>query len=133
VSKPAEVKFRFVVHNQTPGASESEIRKSLQEAIDDAVKAAHPQLQLKATAEPEGGFGGLGETAVILAVLHSAKVAAGTFALGALTAAGKTFFDDFLAPQLRKRNLLPAKMESLNRQESSPSKKTSKKKSSKKR
>jgi hypothetical protein len=48
---------------------------------------------------------------VVLWILHALKVGGVLFGTGAMTAAGKSFYDDFLAPQLRKRNLLPSKLE----------------------
>jgi hypothetical protein len=130
LSKISEVKFRFVISNQDPNATEADVRKLLQQATEEAVKAARAKLNTEATAELEGGFFGLGETAVILAILHVAKAGAGAIALGAAGEAGKEFYKKYLAPQLRKLNLLPSKFEEIP-QKSARSKNSKKKKSRK--
>ena len=120
------VKFRFVIRNEDPGAKPADVRRRLDDALQDALRAAlEDGLALTAKAETEGGFFGVGETAVILAILHAAKAGAGAFALGAAGAAGKGFYEGYLAPKLRKLNLLPAKLEQLPDKKSTPAKKKS--------
>jgi len=114
VRRNATVKFRFVLRNEDPKAKPTDVKRRLNEAVNDAVKAAKQNnVAIKVKAETEGGFFGLGEMAVVLAIAHAAKAGAGLFAAGAVGAAGKSFFEDYLAPRLRKLNLLPAKLEEI--------------------
>jgi hypothetical protein len=105
--------FRFVINNEDPNATKAEVLNRLQTATLQAVEAARAELNAEATAEAEGGTGGLGETAVILALWHAAKVGAGAFATGMASAAGKKFYEKYLAPRLRELNLLPSKLKEL--------------------
>jgi hypothetical protein len=121
-----------VVRNEDPKAKPADVRRRLNQAVEEAVTAAKKNdVRVNAKAETEGGFFGLGEMAVILVIAHAAKAGAGAFALGAAGAAGKSFFEDFLAPRLRKLNLLPAKLEEiLAKTKPRPAKKKVRKKSS---
>jgi hypothetical protein len=76
-----------------------------------AIEEAGGKSAIEPKAEFEGGFLGAGETIVVLWILHALKVGGVAFGTGAMGAAGKSFYEDFLAPQLRKRNLLPSKLE----------------------
>jgi hypothetical protein len=113
MSEPAEAKLKFHLQNVDPGASGETVQRLFDEALAAAIEEAGGKSDIDAKAEFEGGFFGAGETVVILWILHALKVGGVAFGTGAATAAGKSFYDDFLAPQLRKRNLLPSKDEPL--------------------
>lgn len=113
MSENTDVKFRFHLQNVDSGASEETVRRSFDEAMVAAIEEAGGKGNINVKAEFEGGFLGVGETVVVLWVLHALKVGGVAFGTGAMTAAGKSFYDDFLAPQLRKRNLLPSKVEAV--------------------
>jgi hypothetical protein len=111
--KTSKAKFRFVIANEDSKASESEVQQRLETATAEAVNAARTKLNMEATSELEGGFGGLGETVVILAIWRAAEAGAAAFAKAVASEAGKSFYGDYLAPRLRKLNLLPAKFEEM--------------------
>ena len=106
-----EVKFRFHLQNVDPGSSEESVRELFDEALDAAIQNAGGKSDIDAKGEFEGGFLGAGEAVVILWILHALKVGGAAFGTGAAAAAGKAFYEDYLAPQLRRRNLLPSKIE----------------------
>jgi hypothetical protein len=111
LSTTQETKFRFVIRNQDPQASEADIRKRLKQATTAAVKESQANnAATQASTQLEGGLFGIGETAVILFVAHAVKAGAAAAALGGAGAAGKDFYTAYLAPQLRKWNLLPSKL-----------------------
>ena len=83
----------------------------MSETAEAKLKDAGGRSDIDAKAQFEGGFFGAGETVVVLWILHALKVGGVAFAKGAVGAAGKSFYDNYLAPQLRKRNLLPSKDE----------------------
>ena len=111
MSENTEEKFRFHLQNVDPSANEEAVQRSFDEAMQAAIKEAGVPTATSPKAEFEGGFLGAGETVVVLWILHALKVGTAAAATGAATAAGKSFYEDFLAPQLRKRNLLPSKLE----------------------
>ncbi len=114
VSTSREVKFRFVIRNQDPAATPAEIRKRVKKATQKALElaqAANPSTE--ASTQLEGGIFGIGETAIILAIVHAAKAGAAAAALGAAGEAGKEFYKGYLAPQLRKLNLLPFRLKAI--------------------
>jgi hypothetical protein len=113
MSETADVKFRFHLQNVDSGASEETVRHSFDEAMAAAIEKAGGKADIDAKADFEGGFFGVGETVVVLWILHALKVGGVAFGTGAMSAAGKSFYEDFLAPQLRKRNLLPSKIEAV--------------------
>jgi hypothetical protein len=113
MSESTDVKLRFHLQNVDSGASEETVRHSFDEAMEAAIEEAGGKAGIDAKAEFEGGFLGVGETVVVLWILHALKVGGVAFGTGAMTAAGKSFYEDFLAPQLRKRNLLPSKVEAV--------------------
>ena len=112
MSTSQEVLFRFAIRNEDPGATEADIRKRLQKATKKALQEAD-ERPTEASAELEGGFFGIGEAAVILAVVHAVKAGAAAAALGTATAAGKDFYESFLKKQLLKVNLLPSKFKAI--------------------
>jgi hypothetical protein len=113
VDESTDVKLRFHLQNLDPGASEKVVRQSFDDAMKAAIEAAGDKSNIEAKAEFEGGFLGVGETVVVLWILHALKGAGIAFGTGAVTAAGRSFYEDYLAPQLRKRNLLPSKLEEI--------------------
>jgi hypothetical protein len=124
MKESACAKFRFVVSDQDPDATSASLLERLKKGLEEAIR----RTQMPATAELEGGFLGLGETAVVLAVWHAAKAAGAAFALGAAGAAGKSFYTDYLAPELIKLNLLPSKFQEINQKsDTSKAKATAKK------
>jgi hypothetical protein len=114
--------YRFVITVADPTLTEAQVQSFLEEAIREAAQAASHQLpDLNPLAEFEGGFAGLGEATVILSVLlHAAQAAAAAAGLGAASAFGKMFFENFLAPRLRKLNLLPSKFHKVHNAGSRP-------------
>jgi len=107
-----KVLFRFAIRNEDPGATEADIRKRLKKATKEALEEADKRPS-EATAELEGGFFGIGEAAVILFVVHAVEAGTAAAALGAATAAGKDFYQNFLKKQLLKVNLLPSKLKAI--------------------
>jgi hypothetical protein len=111
MSESTDVKLRFHLQNVDPSRNEEAVRRSFDEALQAAIEEAGDQSEIKPKAEFEGGFFGAGETVVVLWILHALKVGGIAFGTGAMTAAGKSFYEKFLEPQLQKRNLLPSKLE----------------------
>jgi hypothetical protein len=111
MSESADVKLRFHLQNLDPSADVDAVRRSFDDAMQAAIEEAGGESKIKPKAEFVGGFLGVGETVVVLWILHALKAGGVAFGTGAMTAAGKSFYEDFLAPQLRKRNLLPSKLE----------------------
>jgi hypothetical protein len=112
LSKTQEVMFRFAIRNEESGATEADIRKRLKKATKKALEEADKRPS-EASAELEGGFFGMGEAAVILFVVHAVEAGTAAAALGAATAAGKDFYQNFLKKQLLKVNLLPSKLKAI--------------------
>jgi len=123
--KNVEQTYRFTISPQDASLTEARIRKLLAQATAEAEKEAQEKGSgVAATSGLEGGFGGVGEiTALLILAAKSAtgaKVIAaagagakivGKAALGGVGAAGgKLFFDKYLAPRLRKLNLLPSNL-----------------------
>jgi hypothetical protein len=95
---------------EDPQLTEERVFYLLEKATCEAVDAAKRKLhKLEPVTEIEGGFGGLGQPTVVLALLHAAEAGVKAAALGASASVGKMFFEEFLAPRLRKLNLLPSK------------------------
>ena len=111
MSETAEATLKFHLQNVDPGASDETVLRLFDEALAAAIEDAGGKSDIDAKAQFEGGFFGAGETVVVLWILHALKVGGVAFAKGAAGAAGKSFYDSYLAPQLRKRNLLPSKDE----------------------
>lgn len=98
-------RYEFRLEVLGPPRGEAELRRLLAEAVKQAVHTMSKGEEtgpVEARAELEGGFAGVGETAVVLLVtfLKSATGSAGA-------AAGKLFFDKYLKPRLQKLNLIP--------------------------
>lgn len=111
MSESTDVKLRFHLKNLDPAADDEAVQRSFDEAMEAAIAEAGGESDVATRSEFEGGLFGVGETVVLLWILHALKVGGIAFGTGAATEAGKHFYNDFLAPQLRKRNLLPSKLE----------------------
>ena len=108
--------YRFVLSVEDRSLTGVQVKKLVQQATQEASDAAGERLMgLQPSTELEGGFAGLGEATVILALVHAVKAGAIAASVGASSAAGKMFFEEFLAPRLRKLNLLPSKFHPLPR------------------
>jgi hypothetical protein len=121
MSETDEGKLRFHLQNLDLDRNDVTVEHLAAEALNAAITAAGGKEDIDAKLQPEGKFLGVGETIVVLWILHALKVGGVAFATGAATAAGKDFYERFLAPELRQRNLLPDKL-----QEVAPSEKTKK-------
>jgi hypothetical protein len=101
--------LQFDIRSQISNPSEAKIRAAIDQALSDAIVAARTEAQyeVKAEADVEGQFLGVGEAAVILTILHIAKVGGIAFGKGAIGAAGAAFFTAYVAPRLRALNILP--------------------------
>jgi hypothetical protein len=113
MSETTDGKLRFHLQNVDPDADEATVERLVEEAMDSAIAAAGGKADVDAKLQPEGRFLGVGETVIVLWMLHALKVGGVAFATGAATEAGKHFYNNFLAPELRKRNLLPTKLEGI--------------------
>lgn len=113
MSETTDGKLRFHLQNVDPDADEATVERLVDEAMDSAIAAAGGKADVEAKLQPEGRFLGVGETVIVLWILHALKVGGVAFGTGAATEAGKHFYNDFLAPELRKRNLLPTKLEEI--------------------
>ena len=100
----------FTITPQGVKPSEEELHRLIQQAANEALQAKREHDQISATPQFPGGFGGLGEIAVAFHLALPYLKEIGThLADGALDTAGAYFFTQYLAPQLRKLNLLPSK------------------------
>jgi hypothetical protein len=99
--------LQFSIASQIPDSSETRIRAAVEQALSQAIAAARAQYEVKAEAEVEGSFLGVGEGAVILTILHLAEAGGIAFGKGAIGAAGAAFFTAYVAPRLRALNILP--------------------------
>jgi hypothetical protein len=111
MSESTDGKLEFHLRNTNGSAKPDETQRLFNEAFEAALKEAGGPDDFQAKAQAEGGLFGIGETAIFLLIVHALKVGGIAFGEGALTAAGKSFYERFLEPQLVKRNLLPSKLE----------------------
>jgi hypothetical protein len=121
MSETNEGQLRFHLQNLDLDRGEATVEHLVEEALNEAITTAGDKEDVDAKLQPEGKFLGVGETVVVLWMVHALKVGGVAFATGALTEAGKDFYARFLAPALLKRNLLPNKP-----QEIAPGEKTEK-------
>jgi hypothetical protein len=110
MSESSEAKFTFRLRNVNKAAKPEETQRLFNEAFEAAMAEAGGPDDFQAKTEVIGGLFGLGETAILLWILHALKVGGVAFGTGAAGAAGKSFYERFLEPQLVKRNLLPSKL-----------------------
>ena len=125
--------YRFSIRPEDPRLKGADIRVLLEQATEEAVADARSEKhEISAQAELEGGFGGLGEVTVVLSlIVHAGAEVAKTAALAAAGAAGKMFFEKYLAPQLRKHTILSSHLRPATAAHRGPGKKSSKNKSAK--
>lgn len=113
MSDTNEGQLRFQVQNLDLDRDDATVEQLVKEALSEAITEAGGKQDVDAKLEPEGKFLGVGETIVVLWILHALKIGGVAFATGALTEAGKDFYTKFLSPALLKRNLLPSKPEDI--------------------
>jgi hypothetical protein len=111
MSESMDGRLEFRLRNVNTSAKPDETQRLFNEAFEAALKEAGAPEEFQAEVEVKGGLFGIGETAIFLLILHALKVGGVAFGTGAATAAGKSFYERFLEPQLLKRNLLPSKLE----------------------
>ena len=100
-------KHDFTIRILDPKLDEHEIKK----LIDDAVAEARSELDLDKDvlfAEVEGAFLGLGEVTAVLVLKKAATIAASGLLAGAAKKAGEFVFENYVAPRLRRANLVPS-------------------------
>jgi hypothetical protein len=99
--------FRFSIDPQMSEPSEANIRAAVDAALAEAIAEAKAEYDVGAESDVEGGFGGAGETIVVITIWHLLKAAGVAFAKGAVGAAGKAFVEKYLLPKLRARDVVP--------------------------
>jgi hypothetical protein len=105
--------YRLPIHSELADSSEAAVRAAVEEALVQAIADAKSEYKVDAESEVEGAFGGVGEGIIIVTILHFLKAGGIEVAKGALEATGAVFVNKYLAPLLRKRNILPGKVESV--------------------
>lgn len=125
----------FTISAQDASLTEARVVELLAKATADATEQARKDgYEVETKSGLDGGFLGVGETAAVLmlvaksatvakmvaAVAAAGKVAAAKVAEGGATAAGGFFFGHYLAPRLRKLNLLPANFRASEKKTSEP-------------
>jgi hypothetical protein len=111
--------LRFNIQPQDPKLDEDQIRLLLEEATKDAETAAKAEHAVSATLQVPGAFAGLGEISIAVnlllpyldPLLPYLEEAGKGIVGGVFTAAGEYFFHEYLAPRLRRRNLLPSDLQ----------------------
>lgn len=131
----AENVYRFSISPQDASLTEARVENLLAQATTEAEEAARRDgYKVDAKSDLEGRFLGIGEvTALVVVAAKSATVAKMLAAAetggkilakaaleGTGAAGGKLFFDKYLAPRLRKVNLLPTKFRPARKEPSSP-------------
>ncbi len=122
--------YRFALSPQDALLTDAQVRRLLGKATTEAAKAAQEDgFAVKAKSGAEGGFLGIGEisilltlaakSAVVAKIVAAAEVAAEKTGEGVAGAAGAYFFNHYLAPRLRKMNLLPSKFRVAGKESSS--------------
>jgi hypothetical protein len=130
--KKAEEKhsYRFALSPQDASLTDAQVRKLLEKATTEAAEAAKEDgFAVKAKSGAEGGFLDIGEITILLTlaaksatvakIVAAAEVAAKKAGEGVIEAAGAFFFKNYLAPRLRKMNLLPSKFRVAGKESSS--------------
>jgi hypothetical protein len=111
--------LRFNIRRQDSKLDSTAIRRLVEEATKEAEAAASADNAESAKVQMPGAFGGVGELAFAVhlllpylqPLLPYLQEAGKELAGGVMTGAGEYFFQRYLAPRLRKRNLLPSKVE----------------------
>lgn len=96
--------WEFEIKTVSPALAEKDVRRLLQEALQEALAEARQGQgeDIDARAELRGAFGGAGELVALLVFVGKAVLG------GAAGAAGKYFFDSYLKPRLEQRGLFPS-------------------------
>lgn len=98
--------LRFELTALDRGRSEESLRGALSEAISEVQHELElPEKSLES--ELEGGFLGIGTITVVLVIKKVALAAVLGAASGLGKKASEFLFDEYLAPKLRRRNLIP--------------------------
>jgi hypothetical protein len=127
--------FRIPIDPQLADTSQKHLQETVKRALDEAIQEANADTKakydfdLKAEPEVEGGFGGVGEAAILLTLLHILKAGGILAAKGGAGAAGAAFVNAYLVPKLRAWNILPGDPQQVAAKQKTPEKKSSKKKS----
>ena len=133
--------YRFALSPQDASLTDAQVRKLLEKATTEAAAAAKEDgFVVKARSGAEGGFLGIGEITILLTlaaksamvakIVASAEVAAEKAGEGVAGAGGAYFFNHYLAPRLRKMNLLPSKFRAAGKESSTSTPKPAPKKKS---
>jgi hypothetical protein len=119
--------FRIPIDPQLSDDSQKHLEETVQRALDEAIQEANAdneaeyKFDVKAEKpEVEGPFGGVGEAAIMLALLHVLKVGAIAAAKGGVGAAGAAFVNAYLVPKLRAWNILPGDPQQLPAKQEQP-------------
>jgi hypothetical protein len=114
--------LQFGIKSQISDSSDAKVRAAVEQAVLAATAAAQAerQYEVKAQAEVEGAFLGVGEGAVIL-TLHLLEAGGIAFGKGAIGAAGAAFFTSYVAPRLRALNILPGQPKQVTPSATTPS------------
>jgi hypothetical protein len=133
--------YRFALSPQDASLTDAQVRKLLGKATTEAEEAAKEDgFVVKARSGAEGGFLGIGEITILLTlaaksamvakIVAAAEVAAEKAGEGVAGAGGAYFFNHYLAPRLRKMNLLPSKFRAAGKESSTSAPKPAPKKKS---
>ncbi len=103
-SEAAPERLQFGLKTVAPAPAEKEVRRLLEEAVQEAKVEARQaeEIEVDVRAEIRGAFGGAGELVAILVFVFKA------FAGGVAGAGGKHFYDRYLKPKLERRGLFPS-------------------------
>ena len=95
-----------VVQVLEPGATPGSLQETIEEAAREAAAAIEETegLPVSVSAEVRGGFAGAGEAVVV--VMFLLKAAAGGAAGFAGKKAAEALYEKYVAPRLRKRNVV---------------------------
>ncbi len=99
--------FRLPIHSELTDPSDVALRAAVEQALAQAKADAKSEYAVDADGEVTGAFGGVGEGAIVLTILHLLKEGGTELGKGALEAAGAVFVNKYLVPLLRKHNILP--------------------------
>ena len=109
--QPPHERYRFSLEVVDPELKPDDILNFVEEALREAL--AESDAAGAADVALEGGFFGIGELSVVLIIKTAAALAGGAFVTGMGKKAGEFFFEEYLAPKLRRKNLLPGELKKL--------------------
>jgi hypothetical protein len=101
------LRFEIPIVLELSDKSAANVNATVEQALSEAIAAAQHEYEVGAEPEVRGAFGGVGETVIVLTILHLLKAGGIAVAKGALTAAGAAFVNTYLLPKLRALNLIP--------------------------